>query len=47
MAADSAVRVGIVRFVVPDVDGELALDLELECGSVVATNRDSTVVVAA
>ena len=37
----------MVRFVVPDVHGELALDLELECGDVVATNRDSTVVVAA
>jgi beta-mannosidase len=45
--ADATVKVGVVRFVVPDVHGELALDLELECGNVVATNRDSTVVVAA
>ena len=42
--ADSAVRVGMVRFVVPDMEGELALDLELQCGNVVATNRDTTTI---
>lgn len=36
---DSCVRVGIVRFVVPDAPGELWLDLTLEHGDLVATNR--------
>jgi hypothetical protein len=43
--ADSCVRVGMVRFVVPDAPGELVLDLELESGDVVATNRYTTTVV--
>jgi beta-mannosidase len=44
VAADSVARVGMVRFVVPDVAGELALDVELTCGEVVATNRYVAVV---
>jgi beta-mannosidase len=44
--ADDCVRVGIVRFVVPDAPGELWLDLTIEHGDEVATNRyTSTVVV--
>ncbi len=39
VAADSVARVGIVRFVVPDVAGEVALDLDLVAGDVVASNR--------
>ena len=39
IAADTVARVGMVRFVVPDVEGELSLDLDLSCGDVVATNR--------
>lgn len=39
VAADSVARVGMVRFVVPDVRGELALDLDLVCGDEVASNR--------
>ena len=34
----------MIRFVVPDVTGELSLDLELDCGDVVATNRYAGVV---
>lgn len=47
VAADNAVRVGVVRFVVPDVAGELALDLDLVCGNVVASNRDTARLVPA
>jgi beta-mannosidase len=36
---DSCVRIGIVRFVVPDAPGELWLDLTIEHGDEVATNR--------
>jgi beta-mannosidase len=36
---DSCVRVGTVQFVVPDVAGELWLDLVIEHGDQVATNR--------
>ena len=36
---DSCVRVGTVRFVVPDVSGELWLDLTLEHADVAVTNR--------
>jgi beta-mannosidase len=39
IATDSVARVGMLRFVVPDVTGELSLDLALDCGDVVATNR--------
>jgi beta-mannosidase len=45
IAADSVVRVGMVRLVVPDVAGELGLDLALECGDVVATNRFTSTIV--
>ena len=44
IATDSVARVGMLRFVVPDVTGELSLDLELDCGDVVATNRYAGVV---
>jgi beta-mannosidase len=37
--ADSCVRVGMIRFVVPDVLGDLILDLTCVSGDVVATNR--------
>ncbi len=37
--ADSCVRVGIARFVVPDALGEMWLDLIVEHGQQVATNR--------
>jgi len=36
---DSVARVGIVRFVVPDVPGELWLDLTIEHDDELATNR--------
>ncbi|MEI7547004.1 MAG: hypothetical protein WCK21_02945, partial [Actinomycetota bacterium] len=36
---DSCVRVGIVQFVVPDVSGEIWLDLTLEHADAAATNR--------
>ena len=36
---DDCVRVGTVQFVVPDATGDLWLDLTLEHGDVVATNR--------
>jgi beta-mannosidase len=39
IAADSVARVGMVRFVVPDARGELALDLALVGGDTAATNR--------
>lgn len=39
VAADGVARVGIVRFVVPDVPGELWLDLTIEHDDEVATNR--------
>ena len=39
VAADGVARVGIVRFVVPDVPGELWLDLAIEHDDEVATNR--------
>jgi len=39
---DSCVRVGTTQFVVPDVAGELWLDLVLEHGDLVATNRYTT-----
>ena len=39
---DSCVRVGIVQFVVPEVQGELWLDLTLEHPAVAATNRYTT-----
>ncbi|MEO6156642.1 MAG: hypothetical protein ABIQ39_03325, partial [Ilumatobacteraceae bacterium] len=41
---DSCVRVGIVRFVVPDVEGELWLDLVVEHGDEVASNRYTSVI---
>jgi beta-mannosidase len=39
VAADSVARVGIVRFVVPDATGSLALDLDFVGGDVAASNR--------
>ncbi|MFT3852622.1 MAG: hypothetical protein QM733_07795 [Ilumatobacteraceae bacterium] len=39
VAADGVARVGIVRFVVPDVPGELWLDLTIEHHDEIATNR--------
>jgi beta-mannosidase len=39
MPADECVHVGTIQFVVPDTTGDLALDLDLECGDVVAANR--------
>ncbi len=43
--ADDCVRVGIVRFVVPDAPGAIRLDLVLEHGDEVATNRYDAVIV--
>ena len=37
--ADDCVRVGMVRFIAPDVPGPLELDLTLESDTIVATNR--------
>ena len=37
--ADACVRIGMVRFVVPAAPGELSLNLTLDGGDVVATNR--------
>ena len=42
--ADDCVRVGIVRFVVPDAPGGLWLDLVLEHGDEVASNRYEAIV---
>jgi hypothetical protein len=39
VGADSVARVGIVRFVVPDALGPLALDLDFVGGDVAASNR--------
>ena len=39
VGADSVARVGIVRFVVPEVPGELWLDLTIEHNDELATNR--------
>lgn len=39
VAADSCVRVGTVRAIVPDVAGSLTLELELRAQSLTATNR--------
>jgi beta-mannosidase len=43
--ADSCVRVGMVRFVVPEAPGELVLDVELVAGDVVASSRYTSTVV--
>jgi beta-mannosidase len=43
---DECVRVGTVRFVVPATPGPLSIDVCIEHGDEVATNRDSTVIVA-
>jgi beta-mannosidase len=43
---DDCVRVGTVQFVVPDTTGEMWLDLTLEHGDVVVTNRYTTVIAA-
>jgi hypothetical protein len=40
------VRVGTMQFVVPDVRGDLWIDLVLEHGDVVVTNRYTTTVLA-
>jgi beta-mannosidase len=37
--ADDCVRVGTIQLVVPDCAGDLVLDLDVECGDVVAANR--------
>ncbi len=39
VGADSVDRVGTVRFVTPDVEGEIALDLDLVCGELAVSNR--------
>jgi hypothetical protein len=39
--ADAVVRVGTLALVVPDVDGELVVDLELVADGRVVTNRDA------
>ncbi|MGE3688273.1 MAG: glycoside hydrolase family 2 protein [Acidimicrobiia bacterium] len=36
---DDCVRVGMVRFIAPDVPGRIELDLTLDAGTVAATNR--------
>jgi beta-mannosidase len=43
---DECVRVGTLRFVVPATTGPLTVDLCIEHGDEVGTNRDTTVVVA-
>jgi len=43
---DTCVRVGTIQFVVPDVRGELWIDLVLEHGDVVVTNRYTSAVLA-
>lgn len=42
VAADSCARIGTAQFVVPDAPGELMLDLVLDHGETVVTNRTST-----
>ena len=42
MAADSCARIGTAQFVVPDAPGELVLDLVLDHGEAVVTNRTTT-----
>ena len=44
-AAGSCVRVGTVQFVVADAPGELWLDLVVEHGDEVATNRYVSIIV--
>jgi beta-mannosidase len=44
---DDCVRVGIIRFVVPAAPGPLWLDLSIEHGDEVATNRDYTTITPA
>ena len=41
---DECVRIGIVRFVCPEVEGELWLDLTIEHGDEVASNRYTSVI---
>jgi hypothetical protein len=41
---DAVVRVGTLSVVVPDVAGELAVDLDLVAAEVVASNSDATVI---
>ncbi len=43
---DTCVRVGTMQFVVPDVQGDLWIDLVLEHGDVVVSNRYTTTVLA-
>lgn len=42
--ADDCVRVGMVRFVVPDAPGSMCLDLAVEHGEEVATNRYDAII---
>jgi beta-mannosidase len=42
--ADSCVRIGTVQFVVPDAPGELWLDLTIDHGDEVASNRYSAII---
>ena len=42
IAADDCTRVGAIDFVAPFAEGEVTIDLTLECGDVVATNRYTT-----
>jgi len=42
IAADDCTRVGSLEFVAPFAEGAITIDLTLECGDVVATNRYTT-----
>jgi hypothetical protein len=43
IAADDCTRVGAIDFIAPFAEGVITIDLTLECGDVVATNRYTTV----
>ena len=42
IAADECTRVGAIDFAAPFAEGAVTIDLTLECGDVVATNRYTT-----
>ena len=44
VAADAVVRVGTLSVVVPDVAGDLVVDLDLVAAEVVASSADATVI---
>jgi hypothetical protein len=46
IAPDECSRVGRIDVTAPFAEGPVVIDLTLECGDVVATNRYTTVVVA-